>query len=136
MPPFPLTNLFRAYYERRNLERVVGFVLHGLRALTDYVCVLGQVFLNIVLDEAVEEKAGGEKVRIGMVVRYFALLQAYCCHSRGVFERCMFADGLCALQVIRGNSVVMLEVWHLIDGVRSLRGWLTRGDLGTGANRR
>jgi hypothetical protein len=25
--------------------------------------------LNIVLDEAVEEKAGGEKVRIGMVVR-------------------------------------------------------------------
>jgi small nuclear ribonucleoprotein G len=37
------------------------------------------VFLNIVLDEAVEEKAGGEKVRLGMVV-------------------------------IRGNSVVMLEV--------------------------
>lgn len=27
-----------------------------------------QVFLNIVLDDAVEEKAGGEKVRIGMVV--------------------------------------------------------------------
>lgn len=26
------------------------------------------MFLNIVLDEAVEEKAGGEKVRIGMVV--------------------------------------------------------------------
>jgi small nuclear ribonucleoprotein G len=38
-----------------------------------------QVFLNIVLDDAVEEKAGGEKVKIGMVV-------------------------------IRGNSVVMLEV--------------------------
>jgi len=26
------------------------------------------VFLNVVLDEAVEEKAGGEKVRLGMVV--------------------------------------------------------------------
>lgn len=26
------------------------------------------VFLNIVLDDAVEEKAGGEKVRLGMVV--------------------------------------------------------------------
>lgn len=26
-----------------------------------------QVFLNIVLDEAVEEKANGERVRIGMV---------------------------------------------------------------------
>ena len=37
------------------------------------------MFLNVVLDEAYEEKAGGEKVRIGMVV-------------------------------IRGNSVVMLEV--------------------------
>ncbi|PGH33443.1 hypothetical protein GX50_03750 [[Emmonsia] crescens] len=38
-----------------------------------------RVFMNIVLDEAVEEKNGGEKVRLGMVV-------------------------------IRGNSVVMLEV--------------------------
>lgn len=37
------------------------------------------VYLNIVLDEALEEKPNGEKVRIGMVV-------------------------------IRGNSVVMLEV--------------------------
>lgn len=27
-----------------------------------------QVFMNIVLDEAFEEKAGGEKVSIGMVV--------------------------------------------------------------------
>lgn len=27
-----------------------------------------QVFLNIVLDEAVEEKDGGEKVRLGMIV--------------------------------------------------------------------
>jgi hypothetical protein len=41
-----------------------------------------QVYLNIVLDEALEERAGGEKVRIGMVV-------------------------------IRGNAVVMLEVWNL-----------------------
>lgn len=30
-----------------------------------------QVFLNIVLDEAVEEKEGGEKVKIGMVVSCF-----------------------------------------------------------------
>lgn len=28
-----------------------------------------QVFMNIVLDEAVEEKNGGEKVKLGMVVR-------------------------------------------------------------------
>jgi hypothetical protein len=32
-----------------------------------------QVFLNIVLDDAVEEKDGGEKVRLGMVVCICAL---------------------------------------------------------------
>jgi small nuclear ribonucleoprotein G len=42
-----------------------------------------------VLDEAVEEKAGGEKVRLGMVV-------------------------------IRGNSVVMLEVRSSLDISRFL----------------
>lgn len=50
-----------------------------MERLANVFRLLLQVFLNIVLDEAVEEKAGGEKVRIGMVV-------------------------------IRGNSVVMLEV--------------------------
>lgn len=45
-----------------------------------------QVFLNIVLDEAVEEKANGDKVQIGMVV-------------------------------IRGNSVVMLEVCASFKGL-------------------
>lgn len=48
------------------------------------------VFLNIVLDDAVEEKPGGERQRLGMVV-------------------------------IRGNSVVMLEVRklrHVAGGVR------------------
>lgn len=34
------------------------------RLMADHI----QVYLNIVLDEALEEKAGGEKVRIGMVV--------------------------------------------------------------------
>ena len=34
-----------------------------------YTDATWQVFLNIVLDEAVEEKDGGEKVRLGMVVR-------------------------------------------------------------------
>ena len=36
-----------------------------------------QVFLNIVLDEAVEEKAGGEKIRIGMVVRQYCPLVSH-----------------------------------------------------------
>jgi len=33
-----------------------------------------QVFLNIVLDDAVEEKDGGEKVRIGMVVSFYGVV--------------------------------------------------------------
>lgn len=45
------------------------------------------VYLNIVLDDAVEEKAGGDRARIGMVV-------------------------------IRGNSVVMLEVCNPMSSIR------------------
>jgi len=58
-----------------------------------------QVFLNIVLDDAVEEKANGEKVRIGMVVREFSCIGHWA-----------FKQKLMSAQVIRGNSVVMLEV--------------------------
>ncbi|KAI4718911.1 hypothetical protein E4T48_04850 [Aureobasidium sp. EXF-10727] len=60
-PPAPgLTSL--QYLDRRlfvqlNGSRKVIGVLRGY-----------DVFLNIVLDDAVEEKAGGEKVRIGQVV--------------------------------------------------------------------
>lgn len=39
-----------------------------LLALPLAIANFAQVYLNIVLDEALEEKAGGEKVRIGMVV--------------------------------------------------------------------
>ncbi|CAD6573445.1 MAG: Serine/threonine-protein kinase smg1 [Alectoria sarmentosa] len=46
----------RLFVQLNGSRRVIG-VLRGY-----------DVFLNIVLDEAVEEKAGGEKVRIGMVV--------------------------------------------------------------------
>ena len=60
-----------------------------------------KVFLNIVLDEAVEEKADGEKVRIGMVVR-------------GQILKIARVGKLIWRQVIRGNSVVMLEANHSI----------------------
>lgn len=62
--------------------------------------ILRQVFLNVVLDDAVEEKNGGEKVRLGMVVSYVGL------HLPSNGD----ADLFLGLQVIRGNSVVMLEV--------------------------
>jgi hypothetical protein len=39
------------------------------RKIADQLMLSVQVFMNIVLDEAFEEKAGGEKVAIGMIVR-------------------------------------------------------------------
>lgn len=65
--------------------------------------------MNVVLDDAVEEKDGGEKVRLGMVVstyilEYFGAMQM-----------------LILLQVIRGNSVVMLEALERIGGGRDER---------------
>lgn len=42
------------------LERISFHCEHQL--------TVSQVFLNIVLDDAVEEKDGGEKVKLGMVV--------------------------------------------------------------------
>lgn len=65
--------------------------------------------MNIVLDEAFEEKAGGEKVSIGMVVRKAFDIPR---------ERCVRLEHLLntlSLQVIRGNSVVMLEALERIS---------------------
>lgn len=56
------------------------------------------------LDEAVEEKDGGEKVKLGMVVRI----------TLNWNIRAM----LTVEQVIRGNSVVMLEALERIGGGR------------------
>lgn len=47
----------RLFVQLNGSRKVIG-VLRGY-----------DVFLNIVLDEAVEEKDGGEKVKLGMVVR-------------------------------------------------------------------
>jgi small nuclear ribonucleoprotein G len=68
------------------------------------------VFLNIVLDDAVEEKAGGGRERIGMVVR-------------GPTSPKTRILGINSRQVIRGNSVVMLEAMERIgDDQRQQRG--------------
>ncbi|MCJ1300708.1 Serine/threonine-protein kinase smg1 [Hypocenomyce scalaris] len=58
-PPQPELKKYldkRLFVQLNGSRKVIG-VLRGY-----------DVFLNVVLDEAVEEKAGGEKVRIGMVV--------------------------------------------------------------------
>lgn len=67
----------RLFVQLNGSRKVIG-VLRGydvrvstspalVRAWSDILMCL-KVFLNIVLDDAVEEKAGGEKVRLGMVV--------------------------------------------------------------------
>lgn len=66
------------------------------------------MFLNIVLDDAVEEKDGGEKVRLGMVVSWHMSLN-------------IEQEANMGAQVIRGNSVVMLEALERIGGGRENR---------------
>jgi small nuclear ribonucleoprotein G len=63
-----------------------------------------------VLDDAVEEKDGGEKVRLGMVV------------SSQTFQMYGAIQLLTLPKVIRGNSVVMLEALERIGGGREDRG--------------
>jgi small nuclear ribonucleoprotein (snRNP)-like protein len=68
--------------------------------------------MNIVLDDAVEEKQGGEKVAIGMVVSA-AELENFILHPSGIHPIALRGTNqllVAHLQVIRGNSVVMLEV--------------------------
>jgi small nuclear ribonucleoprotein G len=52
---------------KKYLEKRVLVQLNGSRKVMGILRGY-DVYLNIVLDEALEEKAGGEKVRIGMVV--------------------------------------------------------------------
>jgi small nuclear ribonucleoprotein G len=70
-----------------------------------------------VLDDAVEEKDGGEKVRLGMVVRCDRFIPNY------LFVAGHFLLVLTSwfMKVIRGNSVVMLEALERIGGDRNDR---------------
>ncbi|KAF1353652.1 LSM domain-containing protein [Delphinella strobiligena] len=52
---------------KKYLDRRLFVQLNGSRKVIGVLRGY-DVFLNIVLDDAVEEKAGGEKVRIGQVV--------------------------------------------------------------------
>ena len=62
------------------------------------------------LDDAVEEKDGGEKVRLGMVVSS---------QTHEIYDPIQL---LTFPKVIRGNSVVMLEALERIGGGREDRG--------------
>ena len=78
--------------------------------------------MNLVLDESFEEKAGGEKAAIGMVVRP-NISGRYICVCGN------FAKGK-IYQVIRGNSIVMLEVRIFsISAVCTLRPQIANGLL-------
>ncbi|CEL08346.1 Putative Small nuclear ribonucleoprotein [Aspergillus calidoustus] len=95
----------RVFCELNGNRKVIG-ILRGY-----------DVFMNIVLDDAVEEKQGGEKVAIGMVVSAAELgtpiLYPLVIHPFALraTNQLLFAH----LQVIRGNSVVMLEALERIS---------------------
>lgn len=65
----------RLFVQLNGSRKVIG-VLRGYdvrsrgRSCREGLADKLQVFLNIVLDDAVEEKDGGEKVRLGMVVSF------------------------------------------------------------------
>ncbi|KAI5242018.1 hypothetical protein E4T47_03397 [Aureobasidium subglaciale] len=86
---------------KKYLDRRLFVQLNGSRKVIGVLRGY-DVFLNIVLDDAVEEKAGGEKVRIGQVV-HLPTRRPPTPH---------LAD---SSQVIRGNSVVMLEALERMD---------------------
>ncbi|KAI5210689.1 hypothetical protein E4T39_00205 [Aureobasidium subglaciale] len=86
---------------KKYLDRRLFVQLNGSRKVIGVLRGY-DVFLNIVLDDAVEEKAGGEKVRIGQVVRL----------PTPTPSTPQLAD---SSQVIRGNSVVMLEALERMD---------------------
>lgn len=74
VPPalFPsLPDPIRAHANSRLLQYLDKRLFVQLNGSRKVIGVLRgyDVFLNIVLDEAVEEKDGGEKVKLGMVVR-------------------------------------------------------------------
>jgi len=60
------------------------------------------IFLNLVIDDAVEETTPAQKHPIGTVVRFLT------CFS--------YVSGLTSLQVIRGNSVTSMETLEALRG--------------------
>ncbi|KAI6251553.1 Small nuclear ribonucleoprotein G [Erysiphe necator] len=62
--PQPLPEL------KKYLEKRLFVQLNGSRKVIGLLRGY-DVFLNVVLDDAVEEKEGGEKVKLGMVVRTY-----------------------------------------------------------------
>lgn len=87
---------------------------HDADIFVHLLTVAHQVFLNIVLDDAVEEKEGGEKVRIGQVVR--SSLHTLAIGATLGRSHTRTTTNVVELQVIRGNSVVMLEALERMGG--------------------
>lgn len=95
------------------------------------------VFLNIVLDEAVEEKAGGERQRLGMVVRLhlrslrsrgshlhrsFAAIQSSCSKLSNALEGTAIVDEQSHRNKGQGTS-------HILGISRNARGTTGQGLL-------
>lgn len=65
-------------------------------------------FMNVVIDETVEECRDGTKNNIGMVVCIVTMFYAQCT-AKGIMFIILELIRCFILQVIRGNSIVMVE---------------------------
>ena len=61
-------------------------------------------YMNIVVDDAVEERSNDEKINIGMVVSWASTL---------LLSPTIMFCGVC-MQVIRGNSITLIEALERI----------------------
>ena len=61
-------------------------------------------YMNIVVDDAVEERSNDEKINIGMVVSWASML---------LLSPTIMFCGVC-MQVIRGNSITLIEALERI----------------------
>uniref|UniRef100_G3MKA9 Small nuclear ribonucleoprotein G n=1 Tax=Amblyomma maculatum TaxID=34609 RepID=G3MKA9_AMBMU len=84
---------------KKYMDKKLSLRLNGSRVITGILRGFDP-FMNLVLDETVEETKGGEKHNIGMVVSSFdAPSCGFDCDHFFAFH----------LQVVRGNSIVLLE---------------------------
>lgn len=88
---------------KRYMDKRLSLKLNGNRKVTGVLRGFDQ-FMNVTLDETVEEVSATESNRIGMVVRPLPLLD-----MEGMQWRRVLTSVRMCVQVIRGNSIVQFE---------------------------
>lgn len=94
---------------KKYMSKRLSIKLNGNRTVTGRLSGF-DVFMNLVLEEAIEEVSATEKHEIGVMVSTndFPRRPAVCCYDL----RCPLTDVrkfTIALQVVRGNSIIQME---------------------------